>query len=660
MKKRKRRISLRIAIIIGIVEVLSMVVMMFVGNYGMAGLLREEAFDNLGVIAKDRAALVETYIEGCCDFVEEYSLSSEIRNVLKDPDDPEKLKAAREFTLKSAEGHESIEGLYTAEWDTFVLAHINPESMDQTFREPDAAKALEDQIREKGDAFCTGIVLAPVTKKMVIPVYAPVFDEKGEAIGFAGAAFYTDGLERRLNALTEDSEKTGYSLLNADNSVYIFDDDASHVGTECKEPEKVDAVRYFANEGKDSSVWTYTGDGRVEVFYRIPDRNWIFVVEDSESAVFAVIDIIRNRLTIAGTVVTIAMVVICFILIELTMKPLRAINNQIERLKRSDYSKNEQVMKYCSREDEFGTIANAVVELHGVMENQYQLFLEMLEAQTAGTLVTDAADKTVVLINGTALKLYGIDPNKKSTVTLDEIRARFDVEDLSRIEEARDKAMNTGEEITFEAAVTHDDGTRVQLFNLAKAARLSNGDTVVIFSIIDITDRKHLEENLLVLSETDSMTGLCNRRSGESRVERALQEGQHGLFCLLDANKFKYVNDTFGHATGDLVLIALAETMRNTFRKTDILIRLGGDEFAFFLAEVEDVSLCERLIDKFMAAIDTIEIPELKGHKITVSLGAVIVKEEMSFSKICNRADELMYRCKQKGGMQYEKEWDPS
>ena len=82
------------------------------------------------------------------------------------------------------------------------------------------------------------------------------------------------------------------------------------------------------------------------------------------------------------------------------------------------------------------------------------------------------------------------------------------------------------------------------------------------------------------------MTGLYNRGSGERQISHLLQEKTGGLLCLIDCDKFKTINDTYGHSTGDKVIIAVAETMQKSCRDKDVVLRLGGDEFAVFMPEM--------------------------------------------------------------------------
>ena len=332
------------------------------------------------------------------------------------------------------------------------------------------------------------------------------------------------------------------------------------------------------------------------------------------------------------------------------MKPVRVINKQIEYFKARDYSHSDLVRQYLNREDEFGAIANAVKELHGVLQNQHQLFFEVLEAQTVGTLVTDFSDNNIIMVNNMALKLWGIDPAKRSSLQMEDIKKHFDENETRKIAEIREIAKKSKDEVVYETTTIHDDGQKVHLLCHAKGVNLSNGDKVIIFSFINISAQKKLEENLLELSETDSLTSICNRRSGESKVKKEILKGKKGLFALFDVNKFKFFNDNFGHAAGDKVLIEIAKCMKQTFRSSDILIRFGGDEFSVFATDIDNQKNAEMVLKRFLTNIAKINMAEINGNKISISLGAILLSEsDDNFEELYKKADSLMYDCKKRG-----------
>lgn len=153
----------------------------------------------------------------------------------------------------------------------------------------------------------------------------------------------------------------------------------------------------------------------------------------------------------------------------------------------------------------------------------------------------------------------------------------------------------------------------------------------VLYCVEVIDEQKRREKKLLYLSETDSMTGINNRGSGERKITEFLEKKKGGLFCLLDCDKFKKINDTYGHAVGDTVLIKLA-----------------GDEFAMYLPGMPDKAQAESFFKRLFTQIDKISIPEMQGEKINVSLGASLCsdKDRATFDTLYREADAAMYESK--------------
>lgn len=167
-----------------------------------------------------------------------------------------------------------------------------------------------------------------------------------------------------------------------------------------------------------------------------------------------------------------------------------------------------------------------------------------------------------------------------------------------------------------------------------------------------IDEDKKQQEALRKRAETDMMTGIRNRGSGEALIRKAMAEGRKGMFCLLDADKFKSINDNFGHSVGDKVICAIAKCMEKTFRGSDIVFRLGGDEFAAFSEGVVSEEIGEKILERLFDNVSRINIPELEGRKISLSVGASFypATREDSFEALYNRADSGTYESKKSEG----------
>lgn len=646
------RISAKIALLFAAVEIVSVFFLYKIMNGKITCILEDRSAEDMSVIARDRAELIETYIEGCCDFLDGYSKAAEIVDVLENPSE-QNIKRAREYTNKCAEGKKFMEGLYVARWDTYVLAHINPDSVDKTFRDAKGANNLEAQIRQRKKSFCSGIVMAPVTKKMVIPVYSPVFNKAGEPIGFTGAAFYTDDLSQKLSKLKNvNTPNSEYLLINASNNTFIFHSRPDLVGTECTDADILRIINNYKYEVTPEGKFTYSNNDIVASCKYIQKRNWFFIISDLKADVFKMILVVRIQSFAVCFIIAALTVFLGVFCVERMMKPLSAINNTIIAFKKNDFSGAGDIARYLSRKDEFGTIANAVNELKDILLNKDKLFKEMFQVQTVGTVVTAAANGEIMLINKKALELYGFNPNEERKLTIQDVRNQFTKEELDAMDDQLKSAVNAkeGEEVIFESSIHYGDGRVGYILTHAKRVTLSNDDRVVVYSLVDITAQKKLEINLQILSETDFLTSICNRRSGELGVSNILKEGHVGMFCLFDVNKFKFINDNFGHAVGDKVLVEIAKSMKKSFRNSDILIRLGGDEFVVFALGVQEDKDASIVISRFMSNIDKIKVQEMDGHKVTVSMGCVYVSGDEPFAALYEKADSVMYECKKRGG----------
>jgi len=175
-------------------------------------------------------------------------------------------------------------------------------------------------------------------------------------------------------------------------------------------------------------------------------------------------------------------------------------------------------------------------------------------------------------------------------------------------------------------------------------------------AVQEVSNRIQLQkESLRQLSETDSLTGLLNRRSFTRELAKvwALANRKVPVYAMtLDVDGFKQVNDLHGHAVGDQVLKALAECLGDCARSTDVIARLGGDEFIILLVQSDEaagLTLFERLRDCFEQA--QITLPIDIGLYCTLSAGLAMIDPDIDVNVEASlkRSDEALYRAKQDG-----------
>ncbi|MEP6692495.1 MAG: GGDEF domain-containing protein [Gemmatimonadaceae bacterium] len=144
----------------------------------------------------------------------------------------------------------------------------------------------------------------------------------------------------------------------------------------------------------------------------------------------------------------------------------------------------------------------------------------------------------------------------------------------------------------------------------------------------------------------DSLTGALNRQAFEEGVGLEAAKAMFGTVIVLDMDNLKTVNDSFGHATGDMLLHQLVVVLRASLRPSDHLYRWGGDEFLLVLPGAQGVDLCERIQRSIDDSLPVNILGAPRGLKAMVSLGAAAYKSGESLEEAIARADAEMYKNK--------------
>jgi len=168
--------------------------------------------------------------------------------------------------------------------------------------------------------------------------------------------------------------------------------------------------------------------------------------------------------------------------------------------------------------------------------------------------------------------------------------------------------------------------------------------------LVEISERKRVEEKLRELSERDPLTTIYNRRKLlellGTEVEKAKRYSRPLSLIMLDIDHFKKVNDNYGHINGDSVLKTITNIVSSVIRKVDILARYGGEEFIVLCPET-NIEGALVLAEKIRAAVEQYSCPSI--GKITVSAGAAELSVKDSGAVLVTKADEALYVAKQRG-----------
>lgn len=217
--------------------------------------------------------------------------------------------------------------------------------------------------------------------------------------------------------------------------------------------------------------------------------------------------------------------------------------------------------------------------------------------------------------------------------------------------------MADGEVREADVFLHHAEGHRLPV--LVRCAPLFDADGTIVGAVETFsselgvrTARQELRE-LRRSVRTDELTGIGNRAYLEGRLRALVAEYEHqpgeAAVVMVDVDRFKAVNDTYGHAVGDRVLRMVATTLRRNLRAADAVGRWGGEEFVAVLDGVHTTEDLRRVCEKLRTLVACSRLDVADGVAVTLSMGATLVRGDDTPESVLARADALMYASKRAG-----------
>ena len=278
----------------------------------------------------------------------------------------------------------------------------------------------------------------------------------------------------------------------------------------------------------------------------------------------------------------------------------------------------------------------------------YNIF--KINPQTGGVVILKLDGYVTKGMEGAGEKVYSYDVLYKQYVK-DRVYSEDQdwMYDAISLETIKSRLLNNPEYVSSYRVMDNGEVHYYQFTYIPINANIQGSDILAAFkNVDDIVASAKERQNLEILASTDIMTGILNRGSGERKVIDAMANKKTGMLCILDVDRFKDINDDFGHNVGDKVLRGIADVLKLTFRDEDIIFRLGGDEYAVYVMNLSDEENGKVVMDRVFKEISGMDIPELKGREICVSAGAVFFKEgdTRSFEDLYKLADSDVYESK--------------
>ncbi len=285
--------------------------------------------------------------------------------------------------------------------------------------------------------------------------------------------------------------------------------------------------------------------------------------------------------------------------------------------------------------------------LENELEQQKNLLSVVLENVDAFVYMKDR-DRRYRYVNGRTADLYGMKAEDVVGRNPEDLLPRATTMNTSILDR---QVLQSGEKASGEELIEAPDGRAMHCWS-TKIPLFRDGeiDGLIGFST-DITELVKLKNRFYELARTDTLTGVLTRRflidHAESILKRTQRRNGRMALLMIDLDRFKEINDAYGHAFGDAYLVAVVEACRTTLRDGDLMGRLGGDEFVIVLDDIDDAGL-RAVAGRFRNAVraGSVSAPDGAILHPSISIGTAISDHASTLDSLLVAADAALYRDK--------------
>ena len=359
-----RKLATRISIITTAITFAGMLLLWFVVSSRAASMVKSNITNQMTDAVESRAAIINDYVASAEEYMTAFALGSEVRDLLKDPENPDLLKKGQKYTEDFAAVKGVFEGLYIGTPSTYILTHTSQGAIGMTTRKGDSLDEFRDTILAKPELTNLGIMKSPGTGSMILSMYYPLFDGK-ECIGYVGSGVYASRLmDSLLNLDIEGLPNSEYVFLNVDTGMYLYHENEELLNTQTTDKGYQEILQRIKKNGSTKAgTYSYKDENGVKqlvVYKYLKDRNWVFMVRDNASEVYEEVTTVRITVGILCAAVAAVIMLVTLLILYREGRELMVMERAIRRLGNLELSVDRELKPFYGREDEIGMIAQTI------------------------------------------------------------------------------------------------------------------------------------------------------------------------------------------------------------------------------------------------------------------------------------------------------------
>lgn len=393
--------------------------------------------------------------------------------------------------------------------------------------------------------------------------------------------------------------------------------------------------RFIGEHVQQVSVQYLSSSGEPQLRFDITKKRLLYI--QGEKAI--------NFFLGASLLVALGAFLVGYLALELwVLRRVQRLNREVAEVGRNAHS----IRLSDFGNDELGQLAGEMNQMLERLEHSEARDRAILQSMRDGYFEMDV-DGVILTVNPALCQLLG---QTRETLIGHPYHELLGEDDLARARQPFQRAMQSGAGKTFAIPLQRADGSLGYFEATVSLIHDLQGELRGYRGIVrDVSDQIAYQQQLLEMAYRDPLTGLGNRKAFDEQLGQALLRAGSGgselALLYLDLDRFKEVNDRFGHDVGDALLKAVAERVRSTLRQPDKAYRLGGDEFAVLLEDSQENNP-QRLAERLLAAL--VQPLALNGERIdfvTPSIGIALYPRHAGDAEgLVRAADSAMYQAK--------------
>ncbi len=390
-----QKLATRISIITTVITLAGMLLLWLTVSWNASSVVKSDITNQMTDAVESRASIINDYVASAEEYMTAFALSSEVHELLKNPEDAELTRQAQKYTEDFAAVKGIFEGLYIATPETHVLTHTSEGAIGMTTRTGDSLAEFQDTILSNPKLTNLGIMESPGTGSMILSMYYPIFE--GDAcIGYVGAGVFASHLmDALLDLGIEGLPDSEYVFLNVDTGVYLYHPNEELLNTETKDSGYLEIIsRIQKNQSTDADTYSYkdeNGEKQLTVYKYLKDRGWVFMVRDSWEEVYRTVSEVKIIVGILCAAVAAAVILVSLLILRRVGRELMVMENAIGYLGDLDLQADRELEPFYGRTDEIGMIAQTIHHVCGCLRKTIDDVGRILGEMAKGNFSVDVA-----------------------------------------------------------------------------------------------------------------------------------------------------------------------------------------------------------------------------------------------------------------------------